>query len=171
MVTREEIQKLDLEEVLALATGLTDVILEKVRGAALTTEMGIEILSITYTSIRPSLEIAKALEAEYRESLLRKADEAIHARRAAAVEQEQKIKENELKANISLEEQRKEYIDLKNENLLKEAEYKAMAEKILLDVYERVDPRVLLGLALKQLAENAIGLEILPSPQKFFHPC
>jgi len=45
--------------------------------------------------------MAKALEAEAREALNRGADEAVYVRRNAAIEQERKIKENELQPNCS----------------------------------------------------------------------
>jgi hypothetical protein len=118
-------------------------------------EMGIEILSIAFTSIKATPEISNALEADYRESLQRKADEAIYARRAAAVEQESKIKENQLQTQIILEEQKKKLISLEGENIINEAEFKAQAEKMELDVYQKMKPDKLLAHALKELAANA----------------
>ena len=73
--------------------------------------------------------MAKALEAEYRETLLRKADMAISARRAAAVEEERKIKENELNTEITLEEQRRQLIDLQGSNELQEATNRGKAAR------------------------------------------
>ena len=46
----------------------------------------------SFTAVTPIPEIAKALEAEYREILQKKADEAIYSRAACAVEQERIIK-------------------------------------------------------------------------------
>jgi len=51
---------------------------------------------------KPTPEVAKALEAEYCETLLCEADMAISARRATAVEEEWKIKGNELNTKIAL---------------------------------------------------------------------
>jgi hypothetical protein len=110
--------------------------------------------------------VAKALEAQYRETLLRRADEAIYARRAAAVEEERKIKENELNTDITLEQRRRELIDLQGANTLQEAEfrgralvqegdYKATAIERELGAYHDQDPRLLLALALKDLGANA----------------
>ncbi|MGH7990027.1 MAG: SPFH domain-containing protein, partial [Limisphaerales bacterium] len=53
-------------------------------------------------------ETARALEAETREQLLKKADEATYARRNSAVEQERKIKENELNTEIAVENKKKQ---------------------------------------------------------------
>ena len=78
--------------------------------------MGTELLSVYFVAVKPTPEVAKALEADYRETLLRKADMAIYARRAAAVEEERKIKENELNTEITLEEQRQKLVDLQGQN-------------------------------------------------------
>jgi hypothetical protein len=47
---------------------------------------------------------------------------AISAHRVVAVEEERKIKENELNTEITLEEQRRRLIDLQGENAFREAE-------------------------------------------------
>jgi hypothetical protein len=48
------------------------------------------------------------LEAEAREQILRESDEAIYARRNAAVEQERAIKENELNTEIAVENKKRQ---------------------------------------------------------------
>jgi uncharacterized protein YqfA (UPF0365 family) len=113
------------------------------------------VLSITFTSIKPTPEISKALEADYREALAKKADEAIYERRAAAVEQERKIKENELNTQITLEEKKKVFIDLEGENRIKDAEFKAKAIELELEPYKSLDASKVLALALKDLGLNA----------------
>ena len=155
MITRNEIKVLDLEDVLALNTVLADNVLENTSESNLIHEMGIEILSITFNSVSPTPELSKALEAEYRESLQRKSDEAIYARRAAAVEQERKIRENELNTQITLEEKKKTLIDLNGKNSIDEAEYLARAKTLELSVYTALDPRLVLALALRDLSMNA----------------
>lgn len=59
-------------------------------------------------AIKPTPETARALEAEARERILREADEAIYARRNAAVEQERAIKENELTTEIAVENKKRQ---------------------------------------------------------------
>ena len=86
------------------------------RSRDLLAPLGVELLSLNFTSVSPNPEVGKALEAEYRESLLRRADEAIYARRAAAVEEEGKIKSNELEGEISLARERERLIDLEAAN-------------------------------------------------------
>ena len=155
MLTRKAIKSLELEDVLALNTELAGTVMESSSESLVLQEMGIEILSITFNSVAPTTEIAKALEAEYRESLQRKSDRAIYARRAAAVEQERKIRENELNTQITLEEKKKSLIDLNGKNRIEEAEYLAQAKSLELGVYSELDPRLVLALAIKELSNNA----------------
>lgn len=155
MLTRSEILKSDLEEALTVSEELSKIVLEKTKDSELFIEMGIKVLSVTFTSISPTPEMARALEAEYREKLQKKADEAIFERRAAAVEQERKIKENELNTQITLEQKKQQLIALQGENLLRDAEYRSKAKELELAPYKDIDPNKLLALALKDLALNA----------------
>src|SRR5437764_4664832 len=127
-------------------------LLRLIRKKSLLDAVGVEPLSVYFLTAQPTREVAKALEAGYRETLLRKADEAIYARRAAAVEEERKIKENELHTEITLEEKRRQLIDLQGDNarreaenrgqaLEKEAEYKARARQLELGVYQSIMPQ------------------------------
>src|SRR5262249_4042334 len=52
-------------------------------------------------------ETARALEAKAREAILREADEAIYARRNAAVENERSIKQSELDTEIAVEQKKR----------------------------------------------------------------
>jgi hypothetical protein len=99
--------------------------------------------------------MAKALEAEYREGLQVKADQAIYNRRALAVEQERRIKENELNTQVALEERRRELVDLQGQNNLKQAEFDARANEIRLAPFLAADPRRLVALGLRELGLNA----------------
>jgi hypothetical protein len=129
--------------------------------------------------------MSKALQAEAREDMLRKADEAIYARRNAAVELERTIKENELNteiaiekkkrdvresqmaADIAVEQQRATLVDAKVENDRKEAEARAAAMQAVLDpiksvdwrtlmaVNAGVDAKMMISLAFQELAQNA----------------
>lgn len=164
--TRGEIQKRSLEQTLKESETIATAVLKRITVGELLNSMGIELLSIYFLSAKPTPEVAKALEAEYRETLLRKADEAIYARRAAAVEEERKIKENELNTQITLEQQRQQFIDLQGKNaeqeaeyrgkaLQKESEYRAKAQEMELAPYRTFDARTLLALGIRELGENA----------------
>jgi hypothetical protein len=65
--------------------------------------LGLEMLSCAIVAVRPKAETARALEAEVRENILKAADDAIYARRNAAVENERAIKESELDTEVAVE--------------------------------------------------------------------
>ncbi|MFI5454338.1 MAG: SPFH domain-containing protein [Isosphaerales bacterium] len=166
METRTEIQRRSLEEVLSQFETIAASVQARIKDRSLLEPLGAELLSVTFVAAKPTPEVAKALEADYRETLLRKADMAIYARRAAAVEEERKIKENELNTEITLEEQRRRLIDLQGENALHEAQsrgkaleeearFRARAKQLELDVYSALDPRKILALAMNDLGQNA----------------
>jgi regulator of protease activity HflC (stomatin/prohibitin superfamily) len=164
METRRQVEGKSLEGVLGNAAGISAEVQEEVRSRALLAPLGVELLSLNFTSLSPNPEVGKALEAEYRETLLRRADEAIYARRAAAVEEEGKIKSNELEGEISLERER--LIDLEAANERKksqawgerrelEAGFTARANEMELSPYRDLDPRKVLALAIRDIGNNA----------------
>lgn len=166
METRGEIQKRTLEETLCQYQEIALSVLKRIREGKLLENLGVELLNIYFLSAKPTPEVGKALEADYRETLLRKADEAIYRRRAAAVEEERKIKENELNTQITLEQQKQHLIELEGINaeqkagyegkaLALEAEYRSKAIELELAPYKTMDHRTLLALAMKELGENA----------------
>jgi regulator of protease activity HflC (stomatin/prohibitin superfamily) len=65
-------------------------------------EMGVAIASVRVSAVQPSSEVEKALAAPTRERIAADADEAAFARRAAAVDKERAIAENELANRIEL---------------------------------------------------------------------
>jgi len=152
---REQLLELSLEDALRSATGVAATVLAKVAADPALKAMGVECLGLFITAIKPTPEMAKALEAEYREGLQQRADQAIYARRAAAVEQERHIKENELSTDLLLEQRRQELVDLQGQNKIREAEADARANEISLKPWRDADPRTLLALGLKNLGENA----------------
>lgn len=164
--TRKEIQRRSLEETLRDAQTIAETVLQGLRTSDVLKGLGVELLNVYVLSTRPTPEIGKALEAEYRESLLRQADEATYARRAAAIDQERTIKEKELGSDKAIEEQRRELIVLQGDNARQEAEnrgkaleleaaYKARAAETELAVFRTLDPRTLLAVAMKEMGQNA----------------
>src|SRR5262249_2582926 len=100
--------RLKLREALAAQTPLMAEMLEGLRKAEAVALLGIEVQGLSILSISASPDMAKALEAEARESLLRQADEAVYARRNAAVGQGRMIKGSELNTEIAGEGQKRE---------------------------------------------------------------
>jgi regulator of protease activity HflC (stomatin/prohibitin superfamily) len=164
--SRSEVERRTLAEVLRDSRAIAKEVEQRVREAAVLNPLGVELLSVFFLSARPTPEVAKALEAEYREALMRQADEAIYARRGAAVDEERKIKEKQLESDKALEQQRQTLIDLQGANTLKEAEncglamekeaqYRARSMEVELAVLRGIEPRTLLAIALRELGQNA----------------
>lgn len=105
---RREIQSLPLQEALLASERLVRAVLEGAPAVPELKSFGIEILGLSILSIKPTPDTARALEAETREQLLKRSDEAIYARRNAAVEQERAIKENELSTEIAVEQKKRQ---------------------------------------------------------------
>ena len=152
---RAELSQLALDEALRRAADIGGAVLRRVQADPALAALGVACLNLFLTAIKPTPEMAKALEAEYREGLQQRADQAIYARRAAAVEQERHIKENELNTQLLLEQRREELVDREGRNNNKQAEYNARSNELWLEPWRQTDPRVLLGLAFKLLGENA----------------
>jgi len=152
---RAELLKLSLEDALRRSADISATVLAKIKAEPSLAAMGVECLNLFVNSIKPTPEMAKALEAEYREGLQQRADQAIYTRRAAAVEQERRIKENELNTQVLLEQKRQELVDLQGQNNNKQAEYDAKSNDIWLTPWRNTDARVLLALAFKTMGENA----------------
>jgi hypothetical protein len=105
---RAEVQAQTLREVLASGEALVAKVAGLLQRHPTVEALGLELLGLSLLAVKPKPETAKALEAEAREALLRRADEAIYTRRNAAVEQERTIKENELATEIAVENKRRQ---------------------------------------------------------------
>ena len=108
VLTRAELQHLTLREALRASDALVTRVLSALRLFEEIKALGLEILGLSILAIKPTPETARALEAEARERIMREADEAIYARRNAAVEQERAIKENELNTEIAVENKKRQ---------------------------------------------------------------
>lgn len=111
-----------LREAMAGSKTLEKAILNQLQQSEAIQSIGIQPLSVIVLSVKPSPEMARALEAETREALQIESDQAIYKRRNFAVEQERAIKESELNTEIAVEEKRKQIADKKMESQIKKAE-------------------------------------------------
>ncbi len=204
VLTRTQMHSMPLREALVSSNAIVASVLAAAQNSEALAAMGTQLLALSILGIRPTPEMAKALEAEAREELQKKADQAIYARRNSAVEQERKIKENELnteiaveekkrqireaqmnaeiaveekkrlvremqmRADIAVEEQRQTLVGIRAQNTKAEADAQAYAieatvkplaamdPKTLLALTARsVDPRLMVSMAFKEIAENA----------------
>jgi len=164
---RGETQKLTLRDALTKSGPLSSTVLAALKSADAVSQLGVEILNLSLLSIRPTPEMAKALEAEAREALQRRSDEAIYERRNNAVEQERRIKESELNTEIAVEEKRRQIretqmaadiaveqqraalIEKRVENDRKDADSRAYALEATLKPVRDLDWRTLMALSAK----------------------
>ncbi len=204
VLTRAEIARLPLRQALSASDAIAEAVTSGLMSNPTVGTIGVEVLSFSILAIKPTPEMARALEAEARESLLQEADEAIYDRRNAAVEQERRIQENELETQIAvqvkerqireaaveadlaveakrqlvreaelsgqilLESERRALVEARSENVRAAAD----ADSYALDASLRplrsldsgilqmlavqsVEPRLMVSLALKEIAANA----------------
>lgn len=179
------VQTRDLRKVLIAAEELTAAITEALQASATVTNLGVEVIEVTVSSIKADPEMAKALQAEAREQLLKEADSAVYDRRNVSVELERRIREAELQTEIvvaekerevsetqlageiALEEQRTALVETKVANETKEADARGAALAAMLAPVRDLDWHTLLAMqgegssrslvssAFEQLARNA----------------
>lgn len=161
---RKFVQTHALREVLTSAAPLTTSISNDLVGSEIVAQLGVEIMDVTVASLQADAEMAKAMQSEAREQLLKEADEAIYARRNTAVELERTIRENELQtekmvterkreireaemsAEIAVEEQRKTLVEINAENQRKESAARGESLQALLQPVRDIDWRTLLAM-------------------------
>ena len=80
--------------------------------------LGAALESLHFATVKATPEMQKALEADYREGLQQRADQAIYARRAAAVAEEREIRQSELNTEVELENRRRDLVDTQARNSL-----------------------------------------------------
>ena len=150
--TRAHVIGLSLQDALTKVKDLAGQVLAKVNSEPGLKILGVEVDGLHFTAVTATPEMRKALEAEFREALSQKADQAIYARRAKAVKDERLIKQRELDTEVELEHRKKDLIDTQARNQLVLAEAEAKAEELKLSPYGKLAPQVLVGLALKEWA-------------------
>jgi hypothetical protein len=171
---RAEVQGRTLRATLVEADLIAQRVQAALAAAPALAALGVELLSFSVLAIKPLPETAKALEAEARERLLREADDAIYLRRNNAVEQERKIRENELNTEvavqakqrqieetrlagqIALEEQRRQLVATEADNSKTRADAQAYAVEATLKPLAALDPK-----ALQVLASRGIDPRLL----------
>ena len=204
VLVRAEVQRLPLRTVIHASETIASAVIEKFLGSDSLKALGVEVLALSIQGIRAVPEMARALETEAREELMRRADQAIYDRRNASVEQERRIKENELnteiaveekkrqiretkveadlavetkqqevrqselRGQIALEKERKQLVASRSDNARAEADVQSYALDTSLKPFrdlnpavlqmlavQTTDPRLMVSLALKEIAQNA----------------
>jgi hypothetical protein len=133
VLARAELQKLALREAIRASDGIVEAVKKRLATSEEITSLGLEVLGLSVLAIKPVPETARALEAEAREQLFRESDEAIYARRNAAVQQERAIKENELNTEIAVENKKRQIRETQMEAERAVQEKKHLVEKEALE--------------------------------------
>lgn len=107
VILREKLKDMNLRDSLTSAINLVEHVRNKIKSNEVLNSLGLEVLDFSILKISATPEMNRALEASARENLLKEADDAIYQRRNFAVEQERKIKENEIQTQISMEEKKR----------------------------------------------------------------
>lgn len=136
VMLRAEVQALTLRQALAASKQLAQSVGDQLRQSEVLANLGIQVVDFAIQAIRPAPETARALEAAAREAMLQEADEAIYARRNAAIEQERSIKESELKTELAVEARKREIREsqIEADRSVKEKERQIRREQMDADV-------------------------------------
>jgi len=108
VLTNKTLAGLSLRQSLRASETLVQTIATGLEASTEVKSLGVTILGVSILAIKPNKETARALEAEAREQILKEADDAIYTRRNSSVEQERKIKENELNTEIAVENKKRQ---------------------------------------------------------------
>jgi hypothetical protein len=149
VLARAELQKLSLREAIRASDGIVEAVKKRLAASEEITSLGLEVLGLSVLAIKPVPETARALEAEAREKLFRESDEAIYARRNAAVQQERAIKENELNTEIAVENKKRQIRETQMEAERAVQEKKHLVEKEALEA----------GIGMEDRRKTLVGLE------------
>ncbi|CAM4488738.1 SPFH domain-containing protein [Paenibacillus xylanexedens] len=103
VLTKKHLEQMPLKEAIQSSERLASSMKREVVQSEELEKLGVELMSLSILAILPNKETMRALEAQAREEILRQADEALYVRRNASIEQERRVKENELNTEIAVE--------------------------------------------------------------------
>ncbi len=107
VIVRGKIGAMNLTEAVSSNETFANSVLEELQSLEEIKNLGITINGFSILSVAANRETLRALEAKTREEILKNSDDALYERRNASIEQERKVKENELNTEISVEEKKK----------------------------------------------------------------
>lgn len=158
VIVKNHIEAVELKEAIQANSELVGNIFDRLKEVEEIAALGVEITGFSILKISANNETHRALEARTREEILKESDDALYERRNASIEQERKVKENELNTEISVEEKKKQIketqIDtkrmlLENENELERIRIAAKVERETIEL----DAEIELERKRKELAD------------------
>jgi regulator of protease activity HflC (stomatin/prohibitin superfamily) len=156
-IAKTEISNLSLRDSIKSIDRITKTLKEAVQNNEYLQNLGIKITNINILSISPNKETARALEAETRENILREADDAVYKRRNSAVEQERKIKENELNTEVAVEEKKRQIMEtqIEGQRSIKEKERIILQEELSFKIKQEQENTKLIDISKKNKKNEA----------------
>lgn len=138
---------MSLTESLRCSRTLAAQVMTELQSHAELQALGLAVAGFAILNVAASQETARALEAKTREEILKQADDALYERRNASIEQERRVKENELNTEISVEEKKKQIRETEIATRRMILEKESELERI------RIDAEVELERKRRELAE------------------
>jgi hypothetical protein len=108
VIVQQAVQALELKQALKASATIAAAAQQQLAANREVRALGLEVLGVAIVAIKPTPDIARALEAEAREANLKSADDAIYQRRMAAVQNERAIRQNELDTEVAVEEKKRQ---------------------------------------------------------------
>ncbi|MBE7369290.1 SPFH domain-containing protein [Ramlibacter pallidus] len=108
VIVQQAVQALALKQALTASATIARAAQQQLAAHPEIRALGLEVLGVAIIAIKPTPDIARALEAEAREANLKSADDAIYQRRMAAVQNERSIRQNELDTEIAVEDKKRQ---------------------------------------------------------------
>ena len=136
VIIQQAVQALALKQALKASATVARAAQEQLAAQAEIQALGLEILGVSIAAIKPTPDIARALEAEAREANLKSADDAIYQRRMAAVQNERSVRQNELDTEIAVEDKKRQIKETQMEGkaALLRRENELRSEQMVADV-------------------------------------
>ncbi len=107
VVLKDLAGKMSMTDLIGASREIAENVLAEMRESPELRETGISVTGFSVIKISADPETSRALEAGTREEILRQSDDALYVRRNASIEQERKVKENELNTERSIEEKKR----------------------------------------------------------------
>jgi hypothetical protein len=108
VIVQQAVQALDLKKALGASAAIARAAQRELAAQPEIAALGLEILGVSIMAVKPTPDIARALEAEAREANLKAADDAVYMRRMSGVENERAIRQNELDTDIAVEQKKRQ---------------------------------------------------------------
>ncbi len=138
VIVKSRIGALELTNALKLNQSFANEVLSELKSIDELKKLGVEVTGFSLLKAVSTNETSRALEAKTREEILKQSDDALYERRNASIEQERRVKENELNTEISVEEKKKQIREteintkrmlLEKENELEQMKTESEAER------------------------------------------